>query len=143
MLENIFYVNYTYHDTPLILYRERLGLFPLEETDGLTSVLLEDFISTIRSEREILKSVGILPSEFGTTSGTNLTGIPGMNFFSFLRSGWKKFLNIWSLVINVIVSLYVILKLIQFACTRKVISYNTARDSNDSVYELGSYISSY
>ena len=102
--------NFTYHQSPLVIYRENSGLIPIAEA-GSDESFLNDFIQTIAAEREILRTYGnnddLEDSNAVVVSGES-SGI-----LAWIEKSWEKILKWWSFAVNVLVTLVVLSIIVQ------------------------------
>ena len=96
-LRDLLFTKTEYSDTKLTLFKERVGLFPLSDLDTGANLLLNDFVSTIQAERTQLRRVGLLPDS-GDQLNKPLFSLGKLNSFDYLKSGWAKFVTVWSIM---------------------------------------------
>ena len=90
-------------------------MFPLSDFDTGANLLLNDFVSTIQAERTQLRRVGLLPDS-GDLLNKPLFSLGKLNFFDYLKSGWAKFVTVWSIICNTIVTVIMIRAIFTCAC---------------------------
>lgn len=110
--------NITYQDTKLLLFKDRIGLFPISNIENGAS-LLNDFIETIQRERKQLRDLGMWPNT-GTTNGVDFPfHVGNFNFFHFFASGIGRMFAVWSILCNVLVTIAVARMCFMICCRRK------------------------
>ena len=114
-LQELLFTKTENSDTKLTLFKERVGLFPLSDLDTGANLLLNDFVSTIQAERTQLRRVGLLPDS-GDLHNKPSFSLGKLNFFDYLKSGWAKFVTVWSIICNTIVTVIMIRAIFTCAC---------------------------
>ena len=87
ILQNRFTQNFTYQQSPLIIFREDSGLIPLAEA-GADESFLNDLIQTIATERAILQSLTDQTRENDIT-GAVITSDSRSGIFGWLEKKWE------------------------------------------------------
>ena len=112
-----FHPNINYQPMPLNVYKEDAIPIPIPDIYS-NGGLVDDLVQSIAKERQQMRKVGLWPDS-GTVTGTaKATSSPyKLNFLNFLKSGWHKVFQIWTLIVNILVSAFLFIACCQCGTT--------------------------
>ena len=104
-----FHPSIHFQPMPLNIYKEDAIPIPIPDVYS-NGDIVNDLLHSIAQERQQMRRIGLWPSS-GSISGTskNIKGPHKLNLLDFLKSGWHRIFQIWTLTINILVSCFIIL----------------------------------
>jgi hypothetical protein len=112
MKTKAFHPNITFQPLPLNIYREDREMVPIADIYS-KGELLNDFVETIAFERKRMRQVGLWPNSGKIATSDITTNTSKLNFFDWFTAGWHKILQYWTIAVNGLVTLFVLVVMCQ------------------------------